>query len=669
MNTCLSSSRCLSRDDARHDPHPLATITHRRARIFVALLVCVALAHVGTAAAQSDLLGSDHGSHYWFKYCQGQPDSTPLPADPRSLVSPTTNQAVAFNISWHACMNQQPATCGELRSEAAAGAQLIGGNGNASAGTEFSSGQPSSLWSIPASQYNLLWEKWGLGLFASRPSNFDQLVAERYGTPLSSQPNPYPLPGQDPNQTHGGSGQLPAAFTQTHNADGTWSGNIAITCAACHGGQVGNASDGPGLGQLLGRNGLTDLDVLLTEWGGGNNGFYLFGLNRVRGSGDITNFQMFGLITLFDAQSLPTLLNPAFWLESTSGSENPPSWWNLGHRAAKFYDAGMSSDSTRIELSWYMPYAATPQYQQGFDWISAHDYMANTWLLSVQSPTYPMPVNTTLAEQGSVLFHTLNLWDPSRNNPVPQPASGNGSCASCHGAYAPRYVNDPTFLSSPTLAGMAGNVTPINIINTDPARLNANTAVQQMQFQSSFFGYYGQSGCVDQYNAVGYLAPPLYGVWAEAPYFHNGSVPTVWDVLKSSDRPAIWSRVSKPPQSGVVMGFQTDLSAYDQVNMGWQINTFQCDPTGLLSPYVQCTPSDPEGNLLVNSLLDILFANGSVAWNVLSELQAPTFTNNDIENRKIYNTHMFSQSNAGHAFTDVLTDAERTAIIEYLKTL
>jgi hypothetical protein len=30
---------------------------------------------------------------------------------------------------------------------------------------------------------------------------------------------------------------------------------------------------------------------------------------------------------------------------------------------------------------------------------------------------------------------------------------------------------------------------------------------------------------------------------------------------------------------------------------------------------------------------------------------------------------MFSQSNGGHTFTDVLTDAERTAIIEYLKTL
>ncbi|WP_233843512.1 hypothetical protein [Dyella sp. 2HG41-7] len=596
-----------------------------------------------------------------------------------------------FNVSWYACMaqTQRPQTCGDLRSQAAAGAQTVAGFGSANDAAEFTGNQASSQWTLPAAAYNNLWQQWGLGLFATRPANFDQMVAERYGVPLPPPgvSNPYPLPGEDPNQTHGGSGTLPMALTQLHNADGSWSGNVGITCAVCHGGQVGSAADGPGLGPLLGRNGLADLDVLLTEFANtglangtpnGNTGFYLFGLNRVRGSGDITNFQMFGLLTLFDPQSLPSLLNPGLWLSGTSGSENPPSWWNLGHRPAKFYDAGMSADSARIELSWYMPYAATPQYQQGFDWVESHVSSSNTWLLSVQSPSYPFPINTALAEQGSVLFHTLNLWDPSRNNPVPPPpgygsGNGNGSCASCHGAYAPYYANNTAFLSDSTLAGMAGYVTPINIINTDPARFNANTLAIKAQFQNNYFGYPGQTGCAEQFEGTGYLAPPLYGVWAEAPYFHNGSVPSVWDVLKSSDRPALWERVSKPPQTGFVMGYQTDLSAYDQTNLGWQFATLQCDPTGLLSPYLACNPADPENTVLVQSLLTTLFnpvyANGSILWNVLSELTAPTFTNADIENRKIYNTHMYSQSNSGHAFTDVLTDQERAAIIEYLKTL
>ena len=59
----------------------------------------------------------------------------------------------------------------------------------------------------------------------------------------------------------------------------------------------------------------------------------------------------------------------------------------------------------------------------------------------------------------------------------------------------------------------------------------------------------------------------------------------------------------------------------------------------------------------------------SLSWNVLGTTFAPSLTNAQIEDRKIYNTRMYSQSNTGHEFTDVLADKERHAIIEYLKTL
>ena len=54
------------------------------------------------------------------------------------------------------------------------------------------------------------------------------------------------------------------------------------------------------------------------------------------------------------------------------------------------------------------------------------------------------------------------------------------------------------------------------------------------------------------------------------------------------------------------------------------------------------------------------------AWNLL---YPPITSNEQVEQRKIYNTHLFAQGNGGHAFTAVLSDAERRAIIEYLKTL
>ena len=40
-----------------------------------------------------------------------------------------------------------------------------------------------------------------------------------------------------------------------------------------------------------------------------------------------------------------------------------------------------------------------------------------------------------------------------------------------------------------------------------------------------------------------------------------------------------------------------------------------------------------------------------------------------LEDRKIYNTHKYSQGNQGHMFTSVLSEQERKAIVEYLKTL
>ena len=61
-----------------------------------------------------------------------------------------------------------------------------------------------------------------------------------------------------------------------------------------------------------------------------------------------------------------------------------------------------------------------------------------------------------------------------------------------------------------------------------------------------------------------------------------------------------------------------------------------------------------------------LCSNLLLAWNILFP---PILTNDQIEDRKNFNTRMFAQGNEGHEFNAVLTEDERLAIIEYLKTL
>src|SRR3546814_8254851 len=48
--------------------------------------------------------------------------------------------------------------------------------------------------------------------------------------------------------------------------------------------------------------------------------------NKVRGTGNITNFQLFGTLTLFD--DLIGYLTVQ--TQPSTGTEDPPVWWNMG---------------------------------------------------------------------------------------------------------------------------------------------------------------------------------------------------------------------------------------------------------------------------------------------------------------------------------------------------
>jgi hypothetical protein len=64
-----------------------------------------------------------------------------------------------------------------------------------------------------------------------------------------------------------------------------------------------------------------------------------------------------------------------------------------------------------------------------------------------------------------------------------------------------------------------------------------------------------------------YLARPLTGVWATAPYLHNGSVPTLWHLLHPGDRPAkfiVGNREYDPEKIGYATG-----------GSGWTFDTSQ----------------------------------------------------------------------------------------------
>jgi endo-cleaving rubber dioxygenase len=259
-------------------------------------------------SAPDTLLDSKRGGSLQWDFCYGKPDDAVLPADPRTLVQPgvSDGRAVHFNAYWKEChLNPElvmeeghPTTCGGLRERFYHGEGLME-TGGPQVGALFAGQDPTlpeaafGISTFSAEQFNQVWKIWGGFMF--RPDNFDQLIAERYGSGFGESPNPYPLPGEDPNRTEGGSGKLPEMLTQMRNPDGSWSGRIGVTCHACHSGVAGS-KDGKGPGVIYGGgSSLADLDLLLRDMLplGYPASFATFAnLNRSRGTNNASDINL-----------------------------------------------------------------------------------------------------------------------------------------------------------------------------------------------------------------------------------------------------------------------------------------------------------------------------------------------------------------------------------------
>ncbi|QEG42741.1 c-type cytochrome [Roseimaritima ulvae] len=216
-----------------------------------------------------------------------------------------------------------------------------------------------------------------------------------------------------------------------------------------------------------------------------------------------------------------------------------------------------------------------------------------------------------------VYDYLMSLQAPRYEGPLDEALAERGqavfadNCARCHGTYPDRL--NP--LPRDSLRG-GGEETypnervPLSDLGTDPVRLQALSAAGRQRYADSWFAHGAEA---DRQQTVvdpdGYVAPPLDGVWASPPYLHNGSVPTLWHLLHPEQRPTVWRRTEE---------------AMDTEKVGFRIET------------VDRVPLD-EPDIAVR--------------------------------RQYFDTRRRGKSNAGHDYPDQLSEAEKTAVLEYLKTL
>ncbi len=128
------------------------------------------------------------------------------------------------------------------------------------------------------------------------------------------------------------------------------------------------------------------------------------------------------------------------------------------------------------------------------------------FLRGLTAPPFPAPIDTALAAAGREVYAAR--------------------CAACHGAYVARAGVE-------VLASFPNRLVPLAEIGSDGARLAVVDAALLDAIRRTAYRRH-----VDVAATGGYVAPRLAGVWATAPYLHNGSVPTLWHLLHPGTGPA-----------------------------------------------------------------------------------------------------------------------------------
>ncbi len=382
-----------------------------------------------------------------------------------------------------------------------------------------------------------------------KPADYTAAVMERYGL----HPAPYPNDG------------LPMGLRK---APLLLKAGLAIDCMLCHGGSVMGKSY-VGLG-----NSTADLQALFDELAraDGRSGNGRYAASNVRGTNEAGSFGVF-LLGLRN----PDLSLRGEWKDLGMHDdlcEDVPAWWLLKKKKTIYYTGATEARSVRT-LMQFMMHPLTPA--KDFETHEPAFRDIQQYLLEMEPPKYPFAIDKDKAAKGEAVFKE--------------------NCARCHGTYGVNWT-------------YPNKVIPLSEIGTDPNRHRGIEEAYGKAYSESWFGQ--EKPPKPLRMTAGYQAPPLDGVWATAPYLHNGSVPTLAGVLNSKARPKVFTR-----------SYKTGEADYDKLNVGWKVTEVST-----------------------------------------ADAKAPA-----IEQRKIYDTSKPGRGNGGHTYGDDLTDDERAQVIEYLKTL
>ena len=207
------------------------------------------------------------------------------------------------------------------------------------------------------------------------------------------------------------------------------------------------------------------------------------------------------------------------------GNCDLPSIWNQGKRKGMWlhWDGNNNSVEERNRSASFGTGAIPPTLDR------ASMKKMEAWLNDATPPDYPYPIDAALVARGAPVYREY--------------------CARCHGESGKNFSGE-----------LVGQVTPIGQIGTDPHRLDSYSA-ELCANQNLLYSAYPEDRFKHFRKTFGYANQPLDGIWLRAPYLHNGSVPTLRDLLN--------------PASARPKNFYRGYDVYDPKDVGFITNVPQ----------------------------------------------------------------------------------------------
>ena len=220
---------------------------------------------------------------------------------------------------------------------------------------------------------------------------------------------------------------------------------------------------------------------------------------------------------------------------------NPMPWWLMKYKPNDYwYGDGNPYDAGHFSFNFTGSQANANDIHEAH--VASTAKSPGFCARETTSPVFPQELDADLVRKGADIFH-------GRTRPANR--SGFIACTTCHGTYTKTQADAD--LAQPGSWTVDYDGTALQNVGTDPAY---NDIVQKLapvnEHITKLQDYFQAQGkpelgtIYEPLEGAGYVPPPLVGVWATAPYFHNGSVPTVEAVLNSRLRPDAWKRAQDP---------------------------------------------------------------------------------------------------------------------------